>query len=142
MWRRLGRDGTVEFSNADIIAMSGATREKGWVEVLSERASTCFNTLDSRQKAARRSMPTRSHLQDGAHIVHSHAALDSLKDDFTSLADLHSLSSFEESKLYRPVPPQCGFCGKSFSGLANLTKHERVHTNERPFQCSVTGCGI
>jgi hypothetical protein len=35
---------------------------------------------------------------------------------------------------------QCRFCVR-WMGSANVVKHERVHTGERPYVCDVPGCG-
>ncbi|RKP00778.1 hypothetical protein CXG81DRAFT_7760, partial [Caulochytrium protostelioides] len=34
----------------------------------------------------------------------------------------------------------CATCGKAFSTSGHLSRHERTHTNIRPFKCPVSGC--
>lgn len=33
----------------------------------------------------------------------------------------------------------CAVCGKKFTSISSLIKHERVHTGERPFHCEICG---
>ncbi|KAF7235063.1 Zinc finger protein with KRAB and SCAN domains 7, partial [Varanus komodoensis] len=39
-------------------------------------------------------------------------------------------------------PYKCSECGKSFSQKMNLTRHQRVHTKDKPHECSVCGKGF
>ncbi|XP_069087557.1 zinc finger protein 135-like isoform X3 [Pleurodeles waltl] len=44
----------------------------------------------------------------------------------------------------RRQPPRvkrhpCAECGKKFTSISSLIKHERVHTGERPFHCEICG---
>lgn len=46
----------------------------------------------------------------------------------------------------KPLPPfdkdlQCKHCGKAFRRVCNYREHQRVHSNEYKFACSVAGCG-
>uniref|UniRef100_A0A336MLT9 CSON002594 protein n=1 Tax=Culicoides sonorensis TaxID=179676 RepID=A0A336MLT9_CULSO len=35
---------------------------------------------------------------------------------------------------------KCQYCDKGFITISELKDHERIHTNERPFACTVSGC--
>ena len=45
-------------------------------------------------------------------------------------------SAGKEVKVYT-----CEECGKPLPALSQLIKHMRSHTGEKPFECSVVGCG-
>ncbi|KAF2398554.1 hypothetical protein EJ06DRAFT_479996, partial [Trichodelitschia bisporula] len=42
------------------------------------------------------------------------------------------------------VPYICQFpgCGSGYSWSKSLTRHQRTHTRERPYPCSVANCGM
>ncbi|XP_041745632.1 zinc finger protein 23-like [Coregonus clupeaformis] len=35
----------------------------------------------------------------------------------------------------------CTYCGKLFLSMSSLTRHDLIHTQERPFKCNVSECG-
>lgn len=47
----------------------------------------------------------------------------------------HNKTHSEAKKL------KCAYCSKSFSRPHEHAQHERVHTGDKPYRCTVTGCG-
>jgi uncharacterized Zn-finger protein len=52
------------------------------------------------------------------------------------MTTFHAKTTNQASKRYR-----CNICGKGFSRPSSLTTHTYSHTGEKPFKCTVEGCG-
>ena len=53
-----------------------------------------------------------------------------------------SLSAPERTQEPNRNVSKCRFCGKIFKGLYYVTRHERIHTGERPYRCETCGRGF
>ena len=46
----------------------------------------------------------------------------------------------KEIHIFKDKSYKCGTCDKTFKRKAHMQRHEKVHTNEKSFQCEF--CGI
>eukprot|EP01119_Soliformovum_irregulare_P020199 TRINITY_DN6508_c0_g1_i1.p1 TRINITY_DN6508_c0_g1~~TRINITY_DN6508_c0_g1_i1.p1 ORF type:complete len:176 (+),score=12.31 TRINITY_DN6508_c0_g1_i1:61-528(+) len=76
----------------------------------------------------------------GEEIMLEHADTEPSKDeDYTETSDpSNEEEEGEDATEQRPF--MCPECGRGFTRSYDLKVHQRIHTNERPYQCRAEGC--
>ena len=102
------------------------------------------NLKDTKELSAANNTPT----QEGESPIPTLPSINSLPTlPFMSsptwsstVFDVQNESTLEEKKITVKRYHECRHCDKIFPSRSHLTRHEVVHSNEKPFACEFPGC--